>query len=129
MKYKILNQAEDVKESLIEKSGITSEFTLSDLERHEAKLAKNIKELEGTLMVEDAKCKNIESFHPFVLEMSEQDRVTVHTYQQSFAVVFVAKQKIEEIKTALEECIAERKLIIKKLNLDTNAKEHTENKE
>ena len=47
--YKLQTKHDDYKESIIEKSGIKSQFTLLEIEAHEAKMKKVLAELKGEI--------------------------------------------------------------------------------
>jgi hypothetical protein len=62
----------DYKDALIEKTGLRIHFTINDIDSDRALIAKQIKENKGQLVLEAAKIENITSFHPFVLDLTEE---------------------------------------------------------
>ncbi len=118
MQYKIFKKHKDSKEVIIEKSGITAQFTLNDIERHEAYLAKTLKELEGQLSIEDAKAQNIATNNTFLLKLSEKDLHAAKMYFESMAFISTAKPKIREIKDQIKSYKKEKEEIIKQTKLD-----------
>lgn len=89
----------ELKDRVIEKTGHTVEFSLADTELDLKNIDKNLLELKAKKELEDAKCENISSFHPFVLELTDEELHTAWLYQQSKAVAELCDKKIE----ALEE--------------------------
>lgn len=74
-------------ERVIEMHGQVVEITLGDLANTQAQRAKLIKELKANMEFETAKIENIESFHPFVKELSEEDLHHAWMYFESKAMV------------------------------------------
>lgn len=118
MQYKISKKNKDPKEVIIEKSGITAQFTLNDIERHEDYLAKTLKEIEGQLAIEDAKSTNILSHNSFLVKMSEKDLHACKMYFECMAFSSTAKPKIKEIKEQIKAYKKEKEEIIKQTQLD-----------
>lgn len=102
---------------VIEMRGQVVEITLSGLAITQANRLKKIKEFTAKREFEQAKIVNIESFHPFVKELSEQDLLTAWMYFESKAMIKgcddeIAKNQgyvdidnaeIEEIKKQIPE--------------------------
>lgn len=118
MQYKIFKKHKDSKEVIIEKSGITAQFTINDIERHEAYLDKALKELEGQSTLEDAKAQNIVTNNPFLLKLSEKELHAAKMYFESMAFTATAKPKIKEIKDQIKSYKKEKEEIIKQTQLD-----------
>lgn len=116
IKYEILNRSVNPEDTIIKKSGTTVEFSMGQIKASEDQLEKIKRELQGQIDVEGAKMVNIETHHPFVLKMSEQDMFTAHMYQGAKAIVLVGKQKIEEIDKALNDYKAEKEEIRKQIS-------------
>lgn len=115
--YRVVKESEDSKDSVIEKSGITAEFTIRDIEAEEASVAKKIVELKSMKQIRDAVMVNVGENHPFVLDMSEEDRHAVHMYHEAFAFSKIAQQEIDRYETALAESAAERAEITKQCGI------------
>lgn len=115
MQYSIVDKAEDIKDSKIEKLGVVVNFTFREVEAHEENLKKVMIELQAKVDYEAAKMTNIETNHPFVLSMSEQDMFTAHMYQEAKAIVLVGKQKVAEIQKGLDDYALEKVEIIKQI--------------
>lgn len=105
----------DPRSSVIEKRGYTITFTLTELEANDRQMEKQAKELEAKRDYEAAKMTNIETNHPFVLDMSEQDLFTAHMYMEAKATRRVCDLKATEIRTQLAEDAAEIAEILKQV--------------
>jgi len=118
IQYKIYKKNKDAKEVVIEKSGITAQFTINEIEKHESYLARTLKEIEGQLMLEDAKATNILNNNTFLMKMSEEDIHAAHMYFEAMAFSVTAKPKIKEIKDQIKSYKKEKEEIIKQTQLD-----------
>lgn len=101
--YAIKEQNDNRDLAVIEKTGHAHTFTLQSIKENRRLCEKNVKELEGMLAFYGAKMKNVEEHHPFVLDMSEQDRFTVHMYQEALSMVKASQKKLDEIQEAIAE--------------------------
>ena len=115
--YGVKEKAESPFDTVIEKGNITVEFTPSQMIQEQVECQKFIKEIEGNIMVQEAKMTNILEHHPFVKDMSEQDRFTVHMFQEAYAFVQGAKNKVHDLSKQLEASRMELVHIAKELNL------------
>lgn len=116
MEYTIpVVNAEDPKMSTIEKRGDVVTFTYADIEEQERLLGKALKEITAKRDLEAAKLLNIESYHPFVKNLSEEELFTAHMYQESKAITIVAQPKIDQIQKQLDEYAAEKAVIRQQL--------------
>lgn len=107
--------AANPRDSVIEKRGYTITFTLTELEANDRQMAKQVKELEAKRDYEAAKMTNIETNHPFVLDMSEQDLFIAHMYMEAKATRRVCDMKAKEIQQQLAEDAAEIAEILKQV--------------
>lgn len=115
--YKIKEHNADPMNAVIEKGGITAEFTLNDLEGERRSWQKMLEEYKSKRSLEQAKVENIEHFHPFVKELSDQDRLTAYLYGEARGVRDVCDKKIAEIEAEIAFSEKESKMIAKKLGL------------
>ncbi len=115
--YKIIEPNDDPKSIVIEKSGLTEQFTLAGREADIARLMKSKQAFEAQINLENAKISNIEAHHPFVKEMSEQDRFTVRMYQESLATKIGSQDLLEQTNALLAEMEVERAEITSKLGI------------
>lgn len=103
-KFKLIDtEIESIKERVIEKHGGVVEFTFEELEKSIETFEKLMKEIKPIIEHEKAKMVNIEHFHPFVNEMSEQDLSTAHLYHQAKVTAKVHEDKLKEIEEAYNE--------------------------
>jgi len=108
MEYKIVDRAEDPMDSKIEKLGVVVKFSMREIEADINAFNKLIKELTATVDYNAAKMANIETYHPFVTTMSEEDLFTAHMYQDAKAIVKVGKDKMAEVQKALDDYVVEK---------------------
>lgn len=118
--YKIKESKEDPRESVIEKSGITSEFTVHQIEASIKQNAKTVKELTAMEQIESAKVTNVETNHPFVKEMTEADRFAVHMYHEAEVKLRVIREKLAEFKKENDFDVTELEEIEKQTGIKTS---------
>lgn len=121
--YSIVEANEDPKAARIEKGNLKVTFTLQDVENEQALLEKHLKEFRGQHEIESAKVSNIEDNHPFVKDLSEQDRFTVHMYQEAKAILHVLNERIPLFEKQLETSREEVDHICKVLDLGPKTEE------
>lgn len=85
------------RDSIIEKRGHVIRFSLNQLEANHAQLAKTRKEIDAQMQYERAKIANIESFHPFVKELTEEQLSTVDIYSTAKNIEKQCVEKLKEI--------------------------------
>lgn len=113
--YQLKQPNDDYKLAVIEKSGVTIDFTLLDVEQHEHQLGKMATETEAQIALEKAKMNNIERFHPSVKKMSGELLTAAALYKEAKTYVEKAEPKLAEIKAALVEYADEKAIIMEKL--------------
>lgn len=92
----------NIKDRIIEKRGSVQEFTFNDIELNMKNLVNTKKEVESKLTYEKAKAENIEHFHNFVKDMTEEDLHTCYMYYEASSFVKLAEKKLNEINTQIE---------------------------
>ena len=100
--YKLIKKDDNILDCIIEKRNLTSEFTIRQIEANLAAMAKLKKELIAKLELEKSKVENIEHFHAFVKDMSEQDRNTVYMYQEALEFVKQIEPKLQEVEEVVK---------------------------
>lgn len=115
--YKLLEPAQDYKDSVIEKSGIKATFTLREIEANRDALTRTKTELEAQIKVQDATTSNIESFHPFVKDMSLEDTHAAGMFYEARAYRDKCQEKLDSINKILTDEGAEADLIMTTLGL------------
>lgn len=119
--YKVISEHSDPSQTLIEKGGITAQFTLADLESEQKQFQKMIDEFRSKRSFEDAKVQNIEHFHPFVLDFDDEKRSTIFLYQEAKVTRDACDRRIEQIDAELQESLKETEKVRKALGLKTKA--------
>ncbi len=94
-------------ERVIEKRGSIQEFTMIAVENDINKFLKMIRENTANLKVQESILSNVDMHHPFVKEMSEFDRTTVHMYQESFSKAKAYRKVLDSLNSQFEEYIVE----------------------
>lgn len=92
----------DFKKAVISRGNLTNEFTLEDIETHEAELAKNKRELEAQVRVTKAVIDNVDRNHAFVSKMSDE-ALSVASY------LFEARQTLKKSEAQLKSVKATQK--------------------
>lgn len=110
-KYTIHKEDKDPKASVIRKSNVDVDFTVHELEANEREYKKMVKSLTAQKELADAKMKNIEDHHPFVMDLTEEQAFTVHMYQEARAMSRVCGNKIPEYEAELAYIADEKKEI------------------
>lgn len=85
-----------LQDRVIEMRGQVVELTLAGLAATQNKRLKTIKELSAKVELEKAKIVNIESFHPFVKELSDQDLYTAWMYFEAKSLVLGCEEEIKK---------------------------------
>ena len=119
--YKLVEKNTDPLKAVIEKSGITVEFTLEDMLDEQKQLRKVLDEYKAQRSFESAKMENIEHFHPFVLDFDDNQRNTIAMYNEAKLRKEAADVRIAEYSKQLQESEKEMALISEKLKLRTSA--------
>lgn len=118
LNYKIKEEGTDALSTVVSKTGGEVTFTPQDMLNDQQKCERYLKELGTKLEIETAKAENIETFHPFVKELTEEQLFTVGMYNECKEVMKLYPPKIKEIEAVYEESKAEMKLIETVLGLD-----------
>lgn len=118
-----------VKDRTIVKTGVEIEFSLNKMEENENLLEKQKKEVEGVIENRKAIISNIESFHPFVKELTEEQRNTVFMYREAEIDIKEYQPASDKINEMLEKSAIEKKEIIKQLELEIEPVEVTDIKD
>jgi hypothetical protein len=95
--YKIIENKENPLESIIEKDGITVQFTLVGMETQAKMVEKKLTEMKAQLELEEASAKNVENNHPEVIDPSEEEIKKAHNIVLHISYKTKAKEIAEEI--------------------------------
>lgn len=107
--FKIKKQNnKNFKKAIIERSNLTNEFTLEDIETHEVELDKNERELTAQIRISTAAVANVERNHPFVAKMSDaqlsaaaylaETKDILRRSEAQLKAVKATKKKYKEVK-------------------------------
>jgi len=117
--YQIKKKAKNYKDATIEKKyEHTITFSIAEIEAHEARLEKVLKEVEGLAEIEGAKVKNLEANHKWVKALAPQDLLAAWMYYESLNRISEILPKRSEIKKQLKEYKKEKAEIVKELGFD-----------
>jgi len=100
---------EDTNFDVIEKTGITHEFTVQDILEEEEKFGKMVTEIEANIEVKEAIKTNVVSNNAWLEDMEEEKIHACFLYWEAHAYVKGGQAKVNEIKTAIKASEKERK--------------------
>jgi len=122
-KYEVITKSEEKEQDwVIQKSGLTAEFTLNDIKRDIEILKKMKIEMDAKVGIEAAILENISVNYPDAPKMEEKLRVAVFLYQKSFATKKMCEEKVAEIDKQLKEYAEETQEILNQTNLSLEEK-------
>lgn len=101
--YRLLQPNDDYKLAKLEKTGITAEFTLLEVEGMQARNEKAKREVEGQMKIDRATMVNVEGHYEFVKTLSDRELVAAALYQESKASVAECEKKLVQIESAIKE--------------------------
>lgn len=91
-----------INEKTIESRGRVDTFTLIDIFHNQETLKKQLKEALANRDNQQVVMSNLEQHHPFLKDMSEFDKYTVHMYQEAFSKRKAWNTHIETIESTLK---------------------------
>jgi hypothetical protein len=101
--YRLVKPSANYREAVIEKGGITAEFTLLEVEQMQERNRKALMELQGQLKIEEAKIDNINRHYPAVKDMPGVILTAAALYKESQSMIAELKPKIIQVDTAINE--------------------------
>lgn len=120
--YKVSKKADDHMDAVIEKSGFSSvTFTLRDIQKKQEQWSAEKRQMEGQIVVEQAKVDNIVHHHPWVAKMSEEKQFTTWLYYEARKTVEELKKQVADRVSALDEYQKEKEIILKTLGFEKTA--------
>jgi len=102
---------DDTNFDVIEKTGISHEFTVQDILEEEERFEKMVKEIEANMELKEAVKTNVLSNNEWLKDMEEEKIHACHLYWEAHAYVKGGKLKVKEIKGVLKSSEKERKEI------------------
>lgn len=115
--YKIKEDKEEIVEKVLEKTGITIDFTLNDVIKHQKDLLKEIKGLKGQIDFDKAIVDNVETNHPFVKDFTEEQITALSLWIPKRLQIAKAEKMIKDREEVLTQYDEEIKEICKQLDL------------
>ena len=88
----------DFKKAVIQRSNLTNEFTLEDIETHQVELDRLEKELTAQIKLSTAVVGNVERNHPFVSKMSDEALNAAAYLAETKNILRDAEKKLKEVK-------------------------------
>ena len=90
---------DDFRESIIERTGLTNEFTVASIEKHLATLGKLRIEGEGTMGLAQATADNVLRSNEWIKDMSEEDQHALWMYYDNITIANEIKPQLEDVYT------------------------------
>ena len=97
--YRLLQPNDDYRQAVIEKGGITAEFTLAEVEAMQERNKTSKKEIEAQIMLEKAKMTNIEAHHPFVKDLDGVRLTAAALYKEAKTYVEKAEPMLVSLNS------------------------------
>ena len=107
MQYEIINNQDNIKDSIIKKTGHVITFTMRDVEQNIVELKKIMKEVTAKKEYEQAKADNVAHFHPEIAEMPGEKLMAAYIYQDAVGTVKACNDKLAEVEKTLNDLQAE----------------------
>lgn len=85
------------KQSIIQRSNLTNEFTLADIENHQTQLDKMERELKSQISLTKAVIGNVERNHAFVAKMSDEQLSAAHYLFDNKKLLHDSEAKLKEV--------------------------------
>ena len=122
-KYKIIEKKEDIKDSVIEKSGVKIKITLGDMETQYKRVLKIKEEMEAQKLVDEAQVTNCETNYPGIEDATEEDEkraIALTLRKGNLQEIKELEAKLKEIDEACVEYVEEIAEIKKQINEQLN---------
>jgi hypothetical protein len=110
LKYKIIESKEDYKDTVIEKSGVTVEITLGNMEAQYNKVLKLKEEVEAQILVDKAQVTNCETNYPGIENATEEEEkraIALTLRKGNLTEIETYEKKLAEINEAIKDYEAE----------------------
>lgn len=113
------------KQSVIERVNITNEFTLADIDNHQADLDKMERELVSQIRVSNAAKDNVERNHPFVSKLSDEQLNAAHYLAETKEIIQKSEAKLKEVKATQKKYREVTKVVMDKFGfVESNVLDH-----
>ncbi len=112
--FSIKKDNKDFKKAVIERSNLTNEFTIAEMEADEMQLNRLEREMTAQIKVSSAAVDNIKRNHSFVAAMSDEQLATASYLHETKQVLEAAEKKLKEVKAAKKKYKEVKDVIYKK---------------
>ncbi len=96
--FSIAKKHKDFKKAVILRGNLTNEFTLEDVESHQAQIVKMERELNAQIKLTTAVVENVERNHEFVAAMSDEQLNVAAYLAENRNLLSEAKKKLKEVE-------------------------------
>jgi cysteinyl-tRNA synthetase len=96
--FSIAKKHKDFKKAVILRGNLTNEFTLEDVETHQAQIVKMERELTAQIKLTTAVVANVERNHEFVAAMSDEQLNIAAYLAENRNLLSEAKKKLKEVE-------------------------------
>ncbi len=96
--FSIAKKHKDFKKAVILRGNLTNEFTLEDVETHQAQIVKLERELNAQIKLTTAVVENVERNHEFVAAMSDEQLNVAAYLAENRNLLKEAKKKLKEVE-------------------------------
>lgn len=116
---------EDVKESVLVRKNIESEFTLSSIENQQRVLEKAKKEVDSQRRLSEGICNNIVRNNKWLEELTDEQKHAAHMFYENDAVAKEAAAKLEEIEDQMAQYEEIEKIVYEKFGFVPTSVDNT----
>lgn len=124
--YKIKEEKEDWKDTVISKEGVVVDFTIRQFEENIERMQKVLRELEGTHKINLATVENIERNHGWIKKMKPEELHTASMYWEAKQIVLQYAPRIAEFYEALNIESKEMEDVKKQFNFNNDEGTNTD---
>lgn len=93
----------DFKNAVIERSNLTNQFTVAEVEIDYMRLEQTEKELTAQIKLSTAALDNIGRNHPFVMKLSDEQLATAAYVYETKKVKSQAESKLKQVKNGMKK--------------------------
>jgi hypothetical protein len=87
----------DFKKSVIQRMNLTNEFTIEDIENHNAELEKSSRELTAQIRVSKAVIENVARNHPLVASMTDEQLNAAHYLAETKEILAKSEASLRNV--------------------------------
>lgn len=98
--FSIVKKNKDFKKAIIARGNLVNEFTVSDIEKHQAQLDKMERELTAQVKLTKAVVANVERNHPFVSKMTDEQLNAAAYLAENRHLLDESEKKLKDVLKA-----------------------------